>query len=432
VTQDRKGGRLKDSPRRADLRGVAAPLVTRAQNGEEAFTVVEVLVALSLFALVIVGLVTSSNSGLRLVGSSKARQTATELANATVERARSTPYDVLAMRTGETYETDADSPDADVSGGTTYDAGAGAEDLVVSADSDEALHKTDNTVSGVSFDIYRYVTWVAVDTEPKAYKRVTVVVQWPGQAPGGGPNRVTMSTFINADGVAWTVSGSTTATSTSGSSSTSSTSSTTASASCEAGDTSGPTGTITVLAGTGANQGYTAVPTVTLALTASDPCGPVSMEFSNDGSTYSGLEASATSKAWTLTGGDGTKTVWVRYADGRDNLSVASAPIRLDTTRPSTPGSFTLTSLTGGNAVKLTWTSSSDTSPGVLVGYRVYRKIGSGPFANRPPSLGAPCSTTPCQWQEAVDKRVTYSYYVVAYDAAGNESVPTATKIRAG
>jgi hypothetical protein len=31
-----------------------------------------------------------------------------------------------------------------------------------------------------------------------------------------------------------------------------------------------------------------------------------------------------------------------------------------------------------------------------------------------------------------VDKRVTYSYYVVAYDAAGNESVATATKIRAG
>lgn len=187
-----------------------------------------------------------------------------------------------------------------------------------------------------------------------------------------------------------------------------------------------------MLAGTGANQGYTAVPTVTLALTASDPCGPISMEFSNDGSTYSGLEAFSTSKAWTLSGGDGTKTVWVRYADGRDNRSVASAQIQLDTSRPTTPGNFTLTSPSNRTSVTLTWTASSDSSPGVLVGYRVYRQIGSGPFENRAPSVAAPCSTSPCQWAEAVDKRVTYSYYVVAYDAAGNESVPTETKTRAG
>jgi type II secretory pathway pseudopilin PulG len=432
VTQDRKAGPLKTPPGRADLRGVAAPLVTRAPNGEEGLTIVEVMVALSLFALVIVGLVTSSNGGLRLVGSSKARQTATEVANATLERARSTPYDVLAMRTGETYEVDPDSPDANVSGGgASYDAGAGPEDLVVLDDSDEELHHTENTVSGIALDVYRYVTWVAVDTEPEAYKRVTVVVQWSGQAPGGGPNRVTLSTFINADGISWTVSGSTTATTSPSSSSTStSTTSTTASSTCGATDVTGPTGSITILAGTGANQGYTAVPTVTLALTASDPCGPISMEFSNNGLSYSGLEAFSSSKAWTLAGSDGTKTVWVRYADGRNNSSVASAQIQLDTSRPTTPGGFTLASITGGNAVKLTWTSSSDTSPGVLVGYRVYRRIGSGPFANRAPSVGAPCSTSPCEWNESVDKRVTYSYYVVAYDAAGNESLPTPTMTR--
>jgi hypothetical protein len=156
------------------------------------------------------------------------------------------------------------------------------------------------------------------------------------------------------------------------------------------------------------------------------------MEFSNDGSTYSGLEAFATSKAWTLLSGDGTKTVWVRYADGRNNLSVASAQIRLDTAKPSTPGSFTLTSPANRTSVRLTWTASSDSSPGVLVGYRVYRQIGSGPFANRAPSRAAPCSSNPCSWEESVDKRVTYSYYVVAYDAAGNESAPTVTRVRAG
>jgi len=300
---------------------------------------------------------------------------------------------------------------------------------VVLPDSDEELHHTEDTISGVDLDAYRYVTWVAVGSEPNAYKRVTVVVQWAGQAAGGGPNRVTLSTFINADGVAWTVTGFTTTSSSTSSTTSSSTSSTTASPSCDPADTSGPAGSIRVLAGTGADQDYTAVPTVTLALTASDPCGPISMEFSNDGSTYSGLEPFGTSKAWTVPGGDGTKTVWVRYADGRDNRSVASAQIRLDSTRPTTPGSFTLIR-PNANSVRLTWTSSTDASPGVLVGYRVYRQIGTGPFANRAPSVGAPCSTSPCAWDESVDKKVTYSYYVVAYDAAGNESAPTAIKTR--
>jgi hypothetical protein len=432
VTRDRKGVALKGLPLRADLRGVASLPNTRALRQEDGLTIVEVMVALSLLALAMVGLTASSDSGLRLVGSSKARQAATEVANATVERARSTPYEVLAMRTGETYETASTSPDVAVTaGGTKYDAGGGAEDLVVLDESDEALHHTQEIVGGLTFEVYRYVTWVAVDAEPEAYKRVTVVVQWAGRAAGGGPNRVTVSTYINADGVAWTATGSTTTSSSTTSTSSPSSSTSSTAASCGTSDGTGPAGTITILAGTGANQGYTAVPTVTLTLTASDPCGPVSMQFSDDGSSYSGLEAFSTSKAWTLPSGDGLKRVWVRYADGEDNLSVASAEIRLDTARPSTPGGFTLTT-PNANSVRLTWTASTDSSPGVLVGYRVYRKIGSGPFANRPPSLSAPCSTNPCRWDDAVDKKVTYSYYVVAYDAAGNESVPTVTRTRAG
>lgn len=430
MTRERKGVALKGLPLRADLRGVRSLPNARALREEDGLTIVEVMVALSLLALAMVGLTASSDSGLRLVGSSKARQTATEVANATVERARSTPYEVLAMRTGETYETASTSPDVAVTAGETkYDAGDGAEDLVVLDESDEPLHHTQETVGGLDFEVYRYVTWVAVDEEPEAYKRVTVVVQWAGRAAGGGPNRVTVSTFINADGVGWTSTGSTT-TSPPTSAPPSSTTSSTAGSACATSDGTGPAGSITILAGTGANQGYTAVPTVTLSLTASDLCGPVSMEFSNDGSSYSGLEAFSTSKAWTLPSGDGLKQVWVRYADGHDNLSVASAEIRLDTARPSTPGGFTLTA-PNANSVRLTWTASADSSPGVLVGYRVYRQIGSGPFANRPPSLGAPCSTSPCRWDDSVDKKVTYSYYVVAYDAAGNESPPTVTRTRA-
>jgi hypothetical protein len=39
------------------------------------------------------------------------------------------------------------------------------------------------------------------------------------------------------------------------------------------------------------------------------------MQFSNDGVNYSAEEPYATSKAWTLSSGDGAKTVYVRFRD---------------------------------------------------------------------------------------------------------------------
>jgi hypothetical protein len=55
--------------------------------------------------------------------------------------------------------------------------------------------------------------------------------------------------------------------------------------------------------------------TVTLALSAVDPAGVNTMQFSNDGLTYTAEETYATSKVWTLLPGDGLKTVYVRYRD---------------------------------------------------------------------------------------------------------------------
>ena len=65
---------------------------------------------------------------------------------------------------------------------------------------------------------------------------------------------------------------------------------------------------------------------VTLTLSATDPSpgsGVTQMRISN---TESGLssaswEAYSTSKAWTLTVGTGTKTVYVQYRDGAGNDS---------------------------------------------------------------------------------------------------------------
>ncbi len=76
---------------------------------------------------------------------------------------------------------------------------------------------------------------------------------------------------------------------------------------------------------------------VTLTLAASDPAGVSKMRFSNDGVTYTADEAYATSKTWTLTSGDGPKTVFVRFTDNLNNLyDPVVAQIKLDTTVPVT------------------------------------------------------------------------------------------------
>ncbi len=61
---------------------------------------------------------------------------------------------------------------------------------------------------------------------------------------------------------------------------------------------------------------------VTLTLSASDTGSGVSqMGFSNDGSTWSSWETYATPKSWTLSSGDGTKTVYVQFKDKAENVS---------------------------------------------------------------------------------------------------------------
>lgn len=98
-------------------------------------------------------------------------------------------------------------------------------------------------------------------------------------------------------------------------------------------DTTGPSGTILINAG----APYTISTAVTLTLSASDAgSGVAQMRFSNDGSAWSAWEAYATSKPWTLTPGDGAKTVFVQYRDMLNNASPSfTDSIGLDTLGPT-------------------------------------------------------------------------------------------------
>ena len=98
-------------------------------------------------------------------------------------------------------------------------------------------------------------------------------------------------------------------------------------------DVTPPTGSVLINGG----AAFTNSTTVTLTLSATDSgSGVASMQFSNDGSTWSTPEVYTTSKSWTMTTGDGAKTVYAKFKDNANNWSnaIPSNTITLDATPP--------------------------------------------------------------------------------------------------
>ncbi len=106
-------------------------------------------------------------------------------------------------------------------------------------------------------------------------------------------------------------------------------------------DTTPPTGSVSINAG----AARTTSRTVTLSLNASDTAGSVTgMRFSNDGSSFSSEVAYATGYSWTLTSGDGIKTVYARFKDSAGNWMSSPASdtieLRLDTDGDGMPDAW--------------------------------------------------------------------------------------------
>ncbi len=94
-------------------------------------------------------------------------------------------------------------------------------------------------------------------------------------------------------------------------------------------DATVPSGASIVIAGAAA---YTASRDVSLTLAAG---GAAEMRFSNDGLAWSVWEDYAVSRSWTLSAGDGPKTVFVEYRDAAGNAASANDSIMLDAAAPS-------------------------------------------------------------------------------------------------
>jgi prepilin-type N-terminal cleavage/methylation domain-containing protein len=398
---------------------------------EHGFTLLELVVAVSLLAVVAVGFTMSIGVGFKSIAVARQRQTASEVVNARLEHLRSLPYGQVALSTAIAHEPDAGNPDSFVSAdGSAYDVtGDGdLEPLVVEASGGLVLHFEDPVqVSTTVMRVFQYVTWVddPAVTGTEDYKRVTVVAQFRSPAASGVSQFVRASSLFTTGTVTVTDGSSPTTTTVPSAATTTTTapsSTTTVPPATCPGDTTAPSGSFSVAGTSAAEAGYTAALNITLTLSFADTCTPIVAKFTNDGSTYGGdvtYDPINRTVSWSLTSGDGTKTVSGRVRDGAGNDRVLNDQnIVVDTTKPTVPGSLTRTIACAGTnrTVTLHWGFATDTN---LRGYRVYKSTDGATWHAFATASTLALSDT---HKKSLD---TVRYYVVAYDKAGNESNAT-------
>ena len=133
--------------------------------------------------------------------------------------------------------------------------------------------------------------------------------------------------------------------------------------------------------------------------------------LSNDGRSWSSFQKYTTSMDWTLTSGEGKKTVYYQCKNYYGK-SDAHASIYLDDSPPSPPRNMKATVDTKG-IVHLSW---SRPSSGGVYEYNIYRSnTDFGLFSK----MGSTRSTTYAD--SGLAGGYTYAYYVTAVDKAGNE-----------
>lgn len=392
-----------------------------AAEAQGGFTVIELMAAISVLAIGFIALAGSMGLGLRQVGLARQRQTAAEIANARLEHLRNLPYELVALSTKPVYNSDTDDPDHDVNGEYYEVPGpAGQELMIVDASAGQLLHFEDPVnVGATEMKIYQYVTWVddPDTTGAEDYKRVSIAVIFKFPSVNGVTRFVRAAAFVTTQTVVVNGAAAEPEVGTSPSPSIA-LPSLNPDPDC-VGDTSAPDADFSIASGSGSETGYTASTQVLLGTTATDPCTPITVQFSNDAVTW-GPESTMTTQvenfAWTIPEGDGTKNIWARFRDANLNTTLKGPlVIVLDTIKPSAPGTLTHTKSCQGTSrtVNLSWGVSNDTN---FRGYRVYRSINGEAWE----AIGTVSTTNS---SDTHPKNLdSVRYHVVGYDKAGNES----------
>jgi hypothetical protein len=160
---------------------------------------------------------------------------------------------------------------------------------------------------------------------------------------------------------------------------------------------------------------------VTLYLEASDN-SPFEMIVSEDPAfTGAFWEGYVPVYAYTLSAGDGDKTVYVRFRDSFGNETVNySASIILDMTPPAIPADVYIQDISNHTAGKfrmfVNWSQNSEAD---FIKYDLYRSVGGGVF-----NLFMTISDIQLNYiiDEGLTEGVSYAYYLVTEDDIGNRS----------
>ncbi len=415
------------------LRGVARAERDDCRRRDHGFTLIEVIAGITILSLVAGGFAVSVSLGLRTVALARQRQTAADLATARLEHLRSVPYTQIATNPAPAYASDPTNPDHFVSlDGAQYDVdGEGAlEDLVVDVVSGGVLHLEDPVQVGATvMEIYQYVTWVDDPTiaGTQDYKRVTVVVRYKAPSVHGVNRIVRASSFFGVGtvtiGGVTTTTGMATTTTSPATTTTIPATTTTVVDPCP-GDTDAPTGGFTLNGTAAAEAGFTAGANVSLNLSFTDACAPISLRVRNESADWGGwfaYDAGNQPVSWALSAGDGTKSVTVEVQDLAGNaMTTSDVQVVLDSTSPTVPGTLNRTvSCSGANrTVTLTWSASSDTN---FRGYRIYKSTDGTNWSVLTTTTSLTVADTHKKSLDSV------RFYVVGYDKAGNESAATNT-----
>jgi hypothetical protein len=190
-------------------------------------------------------------------------------------------------------------------------------------------------------------------------------------------------------------------------------------------DATAPTGTVEINNG----DAVTTTAAVTLGLTTDDGTGSGTTQvLISNSADFTGVtpQAYATSIPWVLPGGNGSKTVYVKFIDAAGNVSASPATDGItlnspDVTPPTVPGvpkHILAGPGTGGIPVRIYWTAGTDPagpSSGVA-GYIVQQSVNGAAFA----TLAQPTGTSIDLALTNTSK--TYRFRVATRDLSGNVS----------
>lgn len=168
-------------------------LDAQSRCDDRGFTLIELMVALTLMAIAFTSLAAVMSGGFRALGAARQRSAYVSVANAEIEQLRSAPYEQVAVWTSD--------PDllAQYGSGNQYEG----HDAVLTTNSAVPRAVTvvsDGTASGFpgSYTIRRWITWWDEDQGTgHKFKRLKVEVEWSER---GVPRRVALTSILYPGG----------------------------------------------------------------------------------------------------------------------------------------------------------------------------------------------------------------------------------------